>query len=93
MPDVPPGPGAASPLSIFSDQIDTTRAVRALAGADRRRPSRDLAAADPGTLREKTPRFLLYRHAAKPCLQPQALGDLVVEVANDDRRHGASVTC
>jgi hypothetical protein len=90
------GPGpvaepAASPLPIFSDQIDASRSMRALAGPDRRRACSDLGAAQLRTFREKAPRLLLHGHTAKAGLQPQALGDLVVEVADDDRRHNASI--
>jgi hypothetical protein len=86
------GPGheqarVVSSLSVFSDQINTTRPARALARPDPGRPCRDLGTAWSRTLSEEPPCLLFDRHAAQTSLQPQASRYLLIEVADNDRRH------
>jgi len=82
---------APSPIAILSDQIDSFRRLGALTGPHRRKPSGNLRAAYPRTFRDQAPRFLLHRHASKPRLKPETVGDPVVQIANDYRGHDASV--
>src|SRR5207247_1300939 len=81
----------ASPLPVFPDQFRSPRAVRALAGANGCRPRGNLRPAHSGAFRQHPPRFLLARYAAKASLQPEPLGYLVIEVADDDGRHGDDI--
>ena len=69
---------ASSPIAIFSDQIDSSRAVGALTGPDRRSPSGNLRAAHSRTLCDQAPRFLLHGNTPKARLKPQTLSDFVV---------------
>jgi hypothetical protein len=62
--------------------------VRALARADHGSPGSDLGPARSGALRENAAGLLFDRHTAEASLQPQALGDLVIEISDDDRSHG-----
>jgi len=62
--------------------------VRALARADSRGTRGDLGPADLRAFRQDSQRLLLDRDAAETGLQPQALGDLFIEVSDDDRCHG-----
>jgi hypothetical protein len=80
--------GVASSLPTLPDQLHSTGAVGTLAGANGRRPRGDLRSAHPRALGEDAPCFLLDRHAVEAGLQPQPFGYFVVEVPDDDRRHG-----
>jgi hypothetical protein len=48
---------------------------------------RNFRATEPSALREDSPSFLLDRDAAKTRLQSQAVSYLIIEIADDDRRH------
>ncbi len=63
----------------------------ALAGANGRRPRGNLRPAHSRALGEDSPRLLLDRYAAKAGLQAQALGHLVIEIPDDDRRHSVDI--
>ena len=63
----------------------------ALASTDLGSSSGDLAATEPRTLGEDPPGLLLDRDVVYPGLQAEPLGDLVVQVANDDRGHGGDI--
>jgi hypothetical protein len=84
-------PGVASSLPILPDQLHSTGAVGTLAGANGRRPRGDLRSAHPRALGKDTPSLLLDRHAAETRLLPQPLGYLVIEIPDDDRRHGVDI--
>jgi hypothetical protein len=65
--------------------------VGALAGANGRRPRGNFRSAHLRTLGEDSPRLLLDRYAAEASLQPQPLGYFVIEIPDDDRRHGVDI--
>jgi hypothetical protein len=65
--------------------------VRLLLSAKRRRLGSDLLSAQFRALVEDSPSLLLDRDTVELGLKAQALGDEVIEVADDDRSHGAIV--
>ncbi len=62
--------------------------MRALARADSRGTRGDLGPAEVRAFCLDASHFLLDRDAAETGLQPQALGDLSIEVSDHDRCHG-----
>src|SRR5262249_38645314 len=78
---------SASPLPVLADEVDSARAVTALPGADLRGTDGDLRTAQPSALCQESPGLLLDRDIAKASLEPETLGHIVVEIADDDGRH------
>jgi hypothetical protein len=64
--------------------------VRPLTSADRGSPASDLGAGQPRAIGQDLPGFLLERHAMESRLEPEALGHFIVQVPDDDRRHGGA---
>jgi hypothetical protein len=62
-----------------------------LARADGRGPRGDLGPADLRAFCQDSPRLLLDRDAAVTRLQTQALNHFVIQVSDDDRRHGGDI--